>query len=85
MVILTTAPGLQFYTGNFLGVGGPTMGKQGKPYGHYGGLCLETEGFPDAIHQQTDSMGGGGSFPSMVLRPGEMYRHTTLYRFSSDQ
>ena len=61
MVILTTAPGLQFYTGNFLGVGGPTMGKQGKPYGHYGGLCLETEGFPDAIHQQTDSMGGGGS------------------------
>lgn len=42
-------------------------------YVQHAGLCLETQGFPDAINQP--------NFPSVVLRPGEEYRHVLVYRF----
>ncbi len=74
MEVLTTEPGLQFYSGNFLGGDGAITGKGGKVYGRHAGLCLETQHFPDSPHQP--------GFPSTVLEPGETYRTTTIYRFS---
>ncbi len=71
--VLTTKPGVQLYTGNFLD--GSNVGKSGKVYGRRYGFCLETQYFPDSPNQP--------SFPSPVLRPGETYRHTTVYRFST--
>jgi aldose 1-epimerase len=68
--VLTTEPGIQFYSGNFLD--GKVVGKSGKPYVHRGGFCLETQHFPDSPNQP--------SFPPVVLRPGQTYRHTTVYR-----
>lgn len=72
--VLTTEPGLQFYSGNFLD--GTDLGKSGKPYRHRSGLCLEAQHFPDSPNQP--------AFPSTVLRPGNTYRQTTIYRFSVD-
>lgn len=69
--ILTTEPGIQFYSGNFLD--GSLIGKNGVAYEKYAGLCLEPQHFPDAPNHP--------NFPSTVLRPGEEYRHTSLYRF----
>ena len=71
LVVKTTAPGLQVYTGNFLD--GTLVGKSGRPYLHRGGLCLETQHFPDSPNQP--------GFPSTVLRPGETYRQVTEYQF----
>ncbi len=71
LVVKTTAPGLQLYTGNFLD--GTLVGKSGRPYVHRGGLCLETQHFPDSPNQP--------GFPSTVLRPGETYRQVTEYQF----
>jgi aldose 1-epimerase len=71
--ILTTEPGLQFYTGNFLD--GRLIGKGGVTYRQSDGLCLEPQQFPDAPNQP--------SFPSARLNPGETYRHVSLYRFST--
>jgi aldose 1-epimerase len=71
MDILTTEPGLQFYSGNFLN--GSAIGKGGKPYRYRYGLCLETQHFPDSPNKP--------QFPSTVLRPGEKYATTTVYRF----
>jgi aldose 1-epimerase len=71
--VLTTEPGIQFYTGNFLT--GRLTGKSGATYAHRGGLCLETQHFPDSVNQP--------SFPSTLLHPGQTYRSTTVYRFSS--
>lgn len=71
--VLTTEPGIQFYTGNFLT--GSLTGKSGATYAHRGGLCLETQHFPDSVNQP--------SFPSTLLHPGQTYRSTTVYRFSS--
>lgn len=73
MEILTTEPGLQFYCGNFLD--GSNVGKGGHAYQHRTGFCLETQHFPDSPNQP--------KFPSTILRPGEVYRHTTEYRFSA--
>ena len=70
MEVWTTEPGVQFYTGNFLS-GAP--GKGGKPYNYRGALCLETEHFPDAPNRP--------AFPTTVLKPGETYRSTTIYKF----
>lgn len=70
--VLTTEPGLQFYSGNWLN--GKLTGKSGRPYLHRGGFCLETQHFPDTVNQR--------SFPSIILRPGQTYRSTTAYRFS---
>jgi aldose 1-epimerase len=72
MELLTTEPGLQFYSGNFLD--GTITGKRGLPYQRRAGLCLETQHFPDSPHHP--------EFPSTVLRPGETYRTSTVYRFS---
>lgn len=71
--VLTTEPGLQFYSGNFLD--GKLAGKSGGSYVHRGAFCLESQHFPDSINQP--------SFPSTVLRPGQTYRSTTVYRFSA--
>ncbi len=72
MEVETTEPGIQLYTGNHLdGV----RGKRGENYPRRSALCLETQNFPDSPNQPL--------FPSPVLRPGEKYRQTTLYRFST--
>jgi aldose 1-epimerase len=73
MEIHTDQPGIQFYGGNFLD--GTVAGKKGVKYQFRTGLCLETEGFPDAPNQP--------KFPSTVLRPGETYRHTLIHRFTN--
>jgi aldose 1-epimerase len=70
--VLTTEPGVQLYTGNFLD--GKLAGKSGKPYLKRGAFCLETQHYPDSPNQP--------AFPSTVLRPGETYRQTTVYRLS---
>ena len=73
MEVLTDQPGVQFYTGNFLD--GSATGKNGGKYQFRTGLCLETEGFPDAPNHP--------DFPSAVLRPGETYHHTMVCRFKN--
>ena len=73
MEVLTTEPAVQFYCGNFLD--GKVIGKGGVAYQHRTGLCLETQHYPDSPNQP--------KFPSTVLRPGETYRTTTVYRFSA--
>ena len=69
--VWTDQPGLQFYSGNFLD--GSLKGKNGVIYHQYWGLCLETQHFPDSPNKPW--------FPNVVLRPGEEYRSTTIYRF----
>ena len=71
MEVLTTEPGVQLYTGNFLD--GTLTGKDGAVYEQRTGFCLETQHFPDSPNQP--------EFPSTILRPGEEYRSTTVYRF----
>ena len=71
--ILTTEPAIQFYSGNFLT--GADVGKGGTAYTHRTGFCLETQHFPDSPNQPT--------FPPTILRPGEVYRSTTTYRFTA--
>ena len=71
LVVETTEPGLQFYSGNFLD--GTLVGKAGAAYVQRSGLCLETQGFPDAPNHP--------GFPSTELRPGEMYESVTTWRF----
>lgn len=73
LVVETTEPGVQLYTGNFLT--GTLVGKAGRRYAHRGGFCLETQRFPDAPNQP--------SFPSVILRPGRILRSTTIYRFET--
>ncbi len=68
--VLTTQPGLQFYSGNFMD--GKPAG-QGSVYNHRTGLCLETQHFPDSPNQQ--------AFPDTILRPGETYSQKTVLRF----
>lgn len=69
--VLTTEPGVQFYTGNLLD--GKCIGKSGRPYQRYGGFCLETQHFPDSPNQP--------HFPETILRPGGKYLSKTVYRF----
>ena len=71
--VFTTEPGVQFYTAN--GLNDRRGGKAGKPYVRRGGFCLETQHFPDSVNQP--------SFPNTILRPGETFRSTTIYRFSA--
>jgi aldose 1-epimerase len=72
MEVLTTEPGLQFYSGNFLD--GSAVGKGGVPYEHRYGFCLETQHYPDSPNHE--------EFPTTVLRPGQTYSSVTVYRFS---
>ena len=71
--VLTSEPGVQFYSGNFLD--GHLVGKGGTAYGHRSGLCLETQHYPDSPNQP--------EFPSTLLRPGNTYSTTTVYRFDA--
>jgi aldose 1-epimerase len=71
MEVLTTEPGVQFYTGNFLD--GTIKGKGGVVYKYRSGLCLETQHFPDSPNQP--------SFPSTILRPGKEYHSKTMLVF----
>jgi len=68
--VYTTQPGVQFYTGNSLN--GPIQGKGGKVYQRRSGLCLETQHFPDSPNRK--------DFPSTVLKPGQRFESTTVYR-----
>ncbi len=77
MEVWTTEPGVQFYCGNFLD--GTNIGKDNAVYHHRNGFCLETQHFPDSINKQ-----GREGWPSAVLKPGETYRHHTIYRFSAE-
>ncbi|HTJ52737.1 MAG TPA: aldose epimerase family protein [Cyclobacteriaceae bacterium] len=70
--VYTTEPGIQFYSGNFLT--GSITGKGNVVYARRFGLCLETEHFPDSPNQK--------QFPSAVLKPGETYKTSTVYKFS---
>jgi aldose 1-epimerase len=72
MEILSTEPGLQFYSGNFLD--GKRIGKAGGPYGYRGAFVLETQHFPNAVNEPR--------FPSVILRPGERYESSTVFRFT---
>lgn len=74
MEMETTEPGAQFYSGNSIPEGLP--GKGGRAYGKRSGFCLEAQHFPDSPNRP--------EFPSAILRPGQRYRQTTLYRFSTD-
>jgi aldose 1-epimerase len=71
--VWTTEPGVQFYSGNFLD--GKTAAKGGRAYPQYSGFCLETQHFPDSPNH--------AHFPSTVLRPGQEYRSTTIYKIST--
>ena len=68
--IMTTEPGVQFYSGNFLE---GKKGKGGATYAHRSALCLETQHYPDSVNQP--------AFPSTIVKPGEEYTSRTLYTF----
>ncbi len=72
MEVLTTEPGVQFYSSNSLD--GSIKGKKDVFYRKHHGFCLETQHFPDSVNHT--------NFPSTILRPGKTYTQTTIYRFS---
>lgn len=72
MEVYTTEPGVQFYSGNFLD--GSLTGKQGHVYKQRFGFVLETQHFPDSPNHP--------EFPSTILKPGQVYRSQTIYRFA---
>lgn len=71
MEVLTTMPGVQFYTGNFLE--GCLRGKGGAVYPRHGAFCLETQYYPDSPNRP--------EFPGALLEAGEEYQSRTVYRF----
>jgi aldose 1-epimerase len=73
MEVWTTEPGVQFYSGNFLD--GTIRGKGGWVYQHRHGFCLEPQHYPDTPNQP--------GFPTTVLKPGETYQNTIIYKFST--
>jgi aldose 1-epimerase len=73
MEVLSTEPGIQFYSGNFLD--GTEKGKGGQAYAFRSGLCLETQHYPDSPNKP--------SFPTTTLKAGQTYSSTTVYRFSA--
>jgi aldose 1-epimerase len=73
MEVYTTQPGVQLYTANWLD--GSDKGKDGAVYNMRGSLCLETQNFPDSPNQP--------SFPSTLLKPGQVYRHSCVHKFSN--
>lgn len=73
MEVFSDQPGVQFYTGNFLN--GSAIGKNGIKYNYRTGFCLEAQHFPDSPNQP--------KFPSVTLKPEEVYKQTTIYKFSS--
>jgi len=73
MEVYTTEPGVQFYSGNYLG-GEDAVGNGGFPYKFRSAFCLECQNFPDAVNQCPP-------FPSALLYPENIYRQTTIYKF----
>ena len=73
MMLDTTEPGLQFYSGNFLS---PRLSGKGRSFSAQAAFCLEPQHFPDSPNQP--------AFPATVLRPGETYTSETVFRFSTD-
>ena len=73
MEVHTTEPGVQFYSGNFLD--GRLVGRAGQAWRQGDGFCLETQHFPDSPNHP--------DFPSTVLRPGQVFRSTTVHRFGT--
>ena len=71
--VLTTEPGVQLY--NAIGLDGKLTGHDATRYVKFGGFCLETQHFPDAINQP--------GFPTVVVRPGETYKTTTVFKFAA--
>ncbi|EMS48570.1 Aldose 1-epimerase [Triticum urartu] len=65
-------PGVQLYTSNWVS---NEKGKAGKVYEQYGALCLETQAYPDAVNHP--------EFPSSIVRPGQVYKHDVLFKFSN--
>jgi len=74
MEVHSNQPAIQFYSGNKLD--GSIQGRENISYSQRAGLCLETENFPDAPNQP--------NFPNAVLRPGEIYRHIMIHKFSAE-
>jgi aldose 1-epimerase len=74
MEVYTTAPGMQFYTGNFLD--GTLAGKGGRVYQFRDACCFEPQHFPDSPNHP--------DFPSCKLKPGEIYHNTIIYKFSTE-
>ncbi|MDO9416608.1 MAG: aldose epimerase family protein [Pararhizobium sp.] len=72
MEVRTTEPGVQFYSGFKMDI--PVPGLEGRIYGPFGGFCLETQGWPDAVNH--------ANFPNGVLRPGEVLKQETDYQFT---
>jgi len=72
MTVSTTKVGIQFYSGNFIPANFKSLAGDSL-YDKHWGLCLETQYFPDSPNQP--------SFPSVVLRPGEVYKHSTVHKF----
>ncbi|MGE5360440.1 MAG: aldose epimerase family protein, partial [Bacteroidales bacterium] len=75
MEVLTTEPGVQFYSGNFLD--GTLKNRNGIPYNKHAAFCLETQHFPDSVNHP--------NFPSTILEPGQTYRSTTVYKFGVEK
>lgn len=71
MEVYTSEPAIQLYTANFLD--GSLKGTGEVVYGRYSGFCLEAQHYPDSVHQP--------QFPSIILRPGQTYRQTTIHKF----
>jgi len=74
MEVSTTEPGVQLYTANWLD--GKTRGTGGVVYPRHGGFCLETQHYPDSVNKP--------DFPSPILRPGQTFRSTTVFKFSAE-
>jgi aldose 1-epimerase len=73
MQVLSTEPGLQFYSGNFLD--GSNVGKGGVAYQYRTGFCMEPQHYPDSPNKP--------DFPSVVLNPGQVYHNTIIYRLTA--
>lgn len=74
MEVWTTAPGMQFYTSNGMK---DTVGKGGVIYKAHSAFCFESQAFPNAVNQP--------NFPSVIVKPGQIYKHTMLFKFSVDK
>ncbi|MDD6501417.1 MAG: galactose-1-epimerase, partial [Bacteroidales bacterium] len=72
MEVYTTEPGVQFYSDNWAD---GYKGQHGATFGKHSGLCFEAQHFPDSPNKP--------HFPSVVLRPGEVYTQKTIYRFDT--
>ena len=70
MEVYTDLPGVQIYGGGYIE---NEVGKNGHVYQRYQGICFETQGYPDAINQP--------NFPTTIVRKGEVFQTTTMYRF----